>query len=311
MADEAAKVLRWLRSCPIALEGDQHELPKDYERRFQRFNPDSLSTAEDHIQKYTDTLKRMQIEYEDVACRMFPSNLEGRAMDWYISLPNASITSWDQLEEAFLQRFYVPLDPEIIFEQFLHTKKFPHEPMRNFNDRFQKAYSRLVDPYTLDQRQAINMYYRALDPFTASFLRREEDIDSLQQAFVAAAFMERSLQQNTKAEKVNNLMYLLGNLSYGNSQGASQPNFQNPALPQLPNIPMTANAVQPNLSALTYTSHSAPTSIPNTTATASLSTDLISQFESNGTTFPSHSPEIILKPDELREHPASNTRTKK
>jgi len=53
----------WLRSSPISVPGAQNEIPKDYQKHFQKYNPDNLTSAEDHIQSYIDTLTRLYIEH--------------------------------------------------------------------------------------------------------------------------------------------------------------------------------------------------------------------------------------------------------
>lgn len=52
---------------------------------------------------------------------------------------------------------------------------------------------------------------------------------------------------------------MLGNLNLNKSQYPLQPSIPNAISPQLPNIPMMENIVQQNPLALTYTSHSMPT----------------------------------------------------
>jgi hypothetical protein len=50
---------------------------------------------------FSKLLDDFEVEYEDVAMRMFLSILEGGAQKWYKSLPNASIDGWDLFEEKF------------------------------------------------------------------------------------------------------------------------------------------------------------------------------------------------------------------
>jgi len=98
---------------------------------------------------------------------------------------------WTQLEEAFLQRFQVPVDPNVLYHQLVNTKKFPHEPVRNFNDIFHNAYGKVVQPHTISDAEALRMYMRALDPLTAAFVRREVGITTLRQAYAYATTIER------------------------------------------------------------------------------------------------------------------------
>lgn len=115
------------------------------------------------------------------------------------------------------KRFQVPTDLDILFEQFTHTKKFPHEPMINFNYRFQNAYSKLIEPYIVELDLAIQIYLRALDPFIIAFMQKEIDIRTLQQAYTSVACMEKKLQQNTEGERATKLRHLLENLNLKNT----------------------------------------------------------------------------------------------
>jgi hypothetical protein len=47
---------------------------------------------------------------EYLAMKLFSSTLHGNAKKWYDDLPNASITSMNQLEETFLKRWGIKLE---------------------------------------------------------------------------------------------------------------------------------------------------------------------------------------------------------
>ena len=44
-------------------------------------------------------------DVDNVCMHLFPFSLAGKAKDWLSSLPNQSLTSWEDVEEKFLQRF--------------------------------------------------------------------------------------------------------------------------------------------------------------------------------------------------------------
>jgi hypothetical protein len=46
---------------------------------------------------------------EDLAMKLFSTTLHGDARKWYDDLPDASITSMDQLEETFLKKWGIKL----------------------------------------------------------------------------------------------------------------------------------------------------------------------------------------------------------
>ena len=63
--------LPWLRTSAIA---------------FPKFNPDNKEPAENHIEKFILVVQTMNVQYEDVVCRLCPLTFEGKASSWYFSL---------------------------------------------------------------------------------------------------------------------------------------------------------------------------------------------------------------------------------
>jgi hypothetical protein len=49
-------------------------------------------------------------DVEDLAMKLFSATLHGNARKWYDDLPDASITSMDQLEETFLKKWNIKLE---------------------------------------------------------------------------------------------------------------------------------------------------------------------------------------------------------
>ncbi|OMO99700.1 Retrotransposon gag protein [Corchorus capsularis] len=43
---------------------------------------------------------------EEVRLRIFPLTLEGKARNWFISLPSKSINSWKEMETVFLNKYF-------------------------------------------------------------------------------------------------------------------------------------------------------------------------------------------------------------
>ena len=184
----------WLTgSSPLNIQGPAHEMPKNAMKDLPRYKHDGIRTAEEHIQAYKDALIRLQVEHEDVACRMFPMTLDDHSYDWYISLPTGSIPSWAELESAFINHFRLPIDPAVLYHQFASAHREPNEPMRLFNTRFHKLYTRLVAPYTLNEQAAVQIYLRALDPLTSMFVRRSPTVTTLTLAYAEAMTVEQQL----------------------------------------------------------------------------------------------------------------------
>jgi hypothetical protein len=44
----------------------------------------------------------MDVQHEDVLCRLFPYTFANKSSTWFFSLTTGSISSWQQFEIAFL-----------------------------------------------------------------------------------------------------------------------------------------------------------------------------------------------------------------
>ncbi|XP_034218971.1 LOW QUALITY PROTEIN: uncharacterized protein LOC117630344 [Prunus dulcis] len=70
------------------------------------------NTTEDpymHIKQFFEicaTIKIQDLDDEQIKMRLFPFSLKDKAKSWLYSLPNASIHTWEELSNKFLQKFF-------------------------------------------------------------------------------------------------------------------------------------------------------------------------------------------------------------
>ena len=64
--------LPWLRTAVLAVPGIQHPLPKHSDKLLPKFNPDDKEPAEVHVDKYMFVVLTLNVQHEDVVCRLFP-----------------------------------------------------------------------------------------------------------------------------------------------------------------------------------------------------------------------------------------------
>lgn len=76
----------WMAQDALAIPGDVHVLPRHPENILPKLDPHKKDPSKDHIHKFMLTLKLMNVENEDVVCRMLPFTFEGKVMTWYFSL---------------------------------------------------------------------------------------------------------------------------------------------------------------------------------------------------------------------------------
>jgi hypothetical protein len=62
-----------------------------------------------HLRDFCEICDRQKFknaEINIVKLKLFPFSLRGKAREWLLSLPTASINSWDDLKEAFIKEYY-------------------------------------------------------------------------------------------------------------------------------------------------------------------------------------------------------------
>jgi hypothetical protein len=92
----------WFTINALSIPGPQNHLPKHLEKLLPKFDPDDDILPKNHIDKFMLAMSIMNVQHEDVACRLFYFTLQGKASSWFLNLPSGSITSWQQFENAFI-----------------------------------------------------------------------------------------------------------------------------------------------------------------------------------------------------------------
>ena len=80
---------------------------------------------------------------ESIKLRLFPYTLKDKAKTWLFTLPSGSITSWAQLSQKFLSKFYPAAKTLDIRTKILSFAQKPneefHEAWERFSDLFRKC----------------------------------------------------------------------------------------------------------------------------------------------------------------------------
>jgi hypothetical protein len=97
----------WLVTDAIVILSSNHPLTKHSKKILPKFDPDNDVLLEDHIKHFMIYLRLLNLEHEDVVCRLFPYTFEGKASTWFFSLSQRYITCWKQFEAAFMTQFGV------------------------------------------------------------------------------------------------------------------------------------------------------------------------------------------------------------
>jgi hypothetical protein len=88
------------------------QMPTRYENRLPRFTGNDGVRVKDRMDNFCALFQIHPIsdDAEDLEMKLFSATLHGNARKWYDDLPDASITSMNQLEETFLEKWGTKLE---------------------------------------------------------------------------------------------------------------------------------------------------------------------------------------------------------
>ncbi|KAM2675582.1 hypothetical protein EV1_002329 [Malus domestica] len=122
-----------LYSKPYSKKIDALKMPKGYQPpKFMQF--DGKGNPKQHIAHFIETCSNAGTE-GDYLVKQFVRSLKSNAFDWYTDLEPESISSWDQLEKEFLNRFYSTRRTVSMLE-LTSTKQWKEEPVVDYINRW-------------------------------------------------------------------------------------------------------------------------------------------------------------------------------
>jgi len=80
-------------------------IPANALKALPKFSGEDAKMLGEHLQDVSDVCAVHVITIWNVAIRLLVASFKGKALDWYRSLPPNSISTWDQLGDAFFARF--------------------------------------------------------------------------------------------------------------------------------------------------------------------------------------------------------------
>jgi hypothetical protein len=84
----------WFSINALSIPSRHNSLPKYPEIFLPKFDPDKDILPEDHIKKFMCDLNLMNVQHEDVVCRLFYFTFQGKESSLFFILAPRSITSW-------------------------------------------------------------------------------------------------------------------------------------------------------------------------------------------------------------------------
>jgi hypothetical protein len=95
--------------------------------------------------------------------KLFSTTLHGNYRKWYDDLPDASITSMNQIEETFLKRWGIKLeDIQILLKRLKYIKQTKNETIKEFHDRFENLLWKIPKIHFSEDKYLIYLYTNEL-----------------------------------------------------------------------------------------------------------------------------------------------------
>ena len=118
----------------------------------------------------------MSVQDENVVCRLFPYTFEGKASTWYFSLPQRYITSWNEFQTTFLEKFGEDKTPIVLVLELTCMRMDSKEKVKYFNQRFLMLKNRIPADSRPIEGVVIELYTSTLPQTMAMFIKLKENI---------------------------------------------------------------------------------------------------------------------------------------
>jgi hypothetical protein len=182
--------------------GYPRQMPPRYENWLPRFTGNDGVIAEDHMDNFWAFFQLHPIsdDVEYLAMKLFSATLHGNARKWYDSLPDANITSMDQLEETFLKRWNIKIeDINMLINKLNNIKKNENETVREFHDRFRGLVQQIPASYHPSHNFLLFLYTKA---FTGQigFPIRDKSPRTIQEVYDMATEIETNISSSKEEQ---------------------------------------------------------------------------------------------------------------
>ncbi|CAF1514586.1 unnamed protein product [Adineta steineri] len=159
----------WLAIASVAVPEAQHPLPKHPEKLLPKFDPDNDITPKDHIKQFMFSLRLLDVQHEDVVCRLFPYTFVAQASTWFFRIAPGSIASWQQFETACINQFGDDKTSGMMVLELSRMRCDKKDRIKDFNQRFINHLNRI--PEKPAEPIQVEFYTAALPPSMAMFVK--------------------------------------------------------------------------------------------------------------------------------------------
>uniref|UniRef100_A0A2N9H645 Uncharacterized protein n=1 Tax=Fagus sylvatica TaxID=28930 RepID=A0A2N9H645_FAGSY len=133
------KALDQISSSPFSDEIECAKLPPRYTAPgFEMYNGRTDPVA--HIGHYHQRMA-LSLRNDALMCKLFPSSLGEVALRWFNQIGRGTISSWDQMAEAFVGRFITNSRKPKGMDALMTMKIGPNESIKNYAARYSETYN--------------------------------------------------------------------------------------------------------------------------------------------------------------------------
>jgi hypothetical protein len=187
-----------------AIPGYPRQMPPKYEKWLPKFTGTDAISAEEHMSNFWAffQLHPVSDDAEDLVMKLFSATLLDASRRWYHSLPDGSIKTMDKLEEAFLKRWSIKEDPNMLLTRLNSLWKHENETIREFHTRFETLLQKIPASHHPSDNYLVYIYTKS---FTGQlgYLLRDKNPQTIQEAQELATKIEGNLH-SSKIEPFTN-----------------------------------------------------------------------------------------------------------
>jgi hypothetical protein len=157
------------------IPGYPRQMPPKYEKWLPRFTGSDGERVDFHMSDFWAffQLHPVSDDAEDLVMKLFSATLYGNAREWYDNLPNASITTMEQLEETFLKSWGMKLeDIQPLLKELEYAKQTKDETVWDFQHRFQRLLYQIPRDHYPEDKYLVDLFNNALLVHLGFLLRK-------------------------------------------------------------------------------------------------------------------------------------------
>jgi len=127
--------------APLNMPQPLNSMPWDYLKLLPRYNEEFVITTQRHIELFCAFVENINVEHQDVVSILFIQYLEGEVGKSFKSFPNATINTWEEMENSFMHKWGENKYHGYILTDFNAIKNKYGEDISYFIKLFNKFYN--------------------------------------------------------------------------------------------------------------------------------------------------------------------------